>query len=505
MKQLLVTLFLVLGFSSLAQTYINRIDSIIGGRPAPSVLVEDSLIIVSSTSFLNFSEGQFSKYDFKGNLVQLKTYEDTCVFITERCRDCLKKKGINYYMAATNFYLGNNNTEVVFQKLDQNLDTIYSKKYHGIKSGRPFINALQFDTDSSFIATGYLYRDSVKSKRNLWVARFDTAFNVLWEKSLKDQHQALNGGYYAEDICIDAYGSVLVSGRGQIVDNGAQIFDYYSVTARLNRETGDLYWLKEFTGPEGSGNMFVLDEGDGTYLFARPQYLQVFPGTSTPIRSEIRFGLLDTLGNVLWDTTTGPKEGLFEYHDLQRTLDGNLYMAGARRMPKAYRSVGYKFTPQGDSIWFRDYYYQDTTDISYIWSFEETADSGFVHAGIFVDRNKTLDSLRIQYSWLFKTDKYGCPVQNCHTIGVPAFKAKAPLIAVYPNPSTGVFTIKIPKEVFATNLEVQVYNTTGQRVYAKPLPQLQSAIVLHGQPPGLYLLTIRQGSEVMHSQKIRVE
>ncbi len=488
------------------QTHLNDIYPNTGGLPGPGISVSQSGYTVASSSLLNFATIDFAQFDFNGSLVAQKSYYlPSLGYGIVTCSKCLRENKGNIYWAQTNFQR-QDSVYVQFWKLNSQLDSIYTKKHIVFETGEPDIKDLQFDTDSTFIVSGSLYRGIVGSdKYDLWVARFDTAFNVIWETRIIENTPNLHFGYRGEDLTIDAYGSVLISGRVYLLNAGTQTYVYKTSFARFDRKDGSLKWVKEFNQAPGSANMATLDEGDGTYRFAQMQYLSVIPRTTYPDSNQIRFGLIDTLGNVVWDKLIGPKLGQFWFRDLQRTADGNYYMAGENNLPFSGMSAGFKVSPAGDSLWFRSYLYQDTVDDdSHVWSFQQTPDSGFVHMGIYIDWDNDLDPVRRQYSWLLKTDKYGCAVKDCNTIGITEGQPLAYNAKVYPNPSAGSFVIEIPEGQLVKNLMAEVYNTSGKRVYQGLINDYKSRINLTNIAPGLYMLKITEGQSEVYKQKIIV-
>ncbi len=506
MKHLLILLFLAVSSILSAQTYLNKIYPSFGGSPAPAILVDDSSYVVASTYILGLNTIHFGRLDFNGTAIVTKPYTLRANSYTGTCAKCLKQNNGQYYYAQTNFVRGDS-LYVTFWKLDQNLDTMFTRKHIEFEGRLPRIYDLEFDSDSTFMVSGYVFSiNGGIGKYDLWVAKFDTAFNVVWEKRVEDNFPNLHYGYYGQHLTIDNYGSALISGQVFTYYAGVDT-NFYSMTARFDRETGDLIWKKDFVNPPGSDYFATIDQGDGTYRFAQRQYLRIVPRTlGYADSSQLRFGAMDTLGNIIWDKMLGPKYGQFHFRDLQHTSDGNYYLAGELRVPPSYDySSGFKISPIGDSLWLKTYLHLDSADVSHIWSFLETPDSGFVHFGLYGDEDNDLDPVRIQYSWMLKTDKYGCAVKDCHTIGIPEVRHIVYNAKVYPNPSAGSFVIEIPEGQLVKNLMAEVYNTSGKRVYQGPINDYKSRINLTNIAPGLYLLKITEGQSEVYNQKIIIQ
>lgn len=67
--------------------------------------------------------------------------------------------------------------------------------------------------------------------------------------------------------------------------------------------------------------------------------------------------------------------------------------------------------------------------------------------------------------------------------GINNISATKGLINVYPNPSTGQFTIAFNTPVTGT---IEIYDITGQRVYQQTIQSKNTEINLSGQPAGMY-------------------
>ena len=78
-------------------------------------------------------------------------------------------------------------------------------------------------------------------------------------------------------------------------------------------------------------------------------------------------------------------------------------------------SYAFKFSPQGDSIWYRDYFFgpDRVSDQGVLESMLFTQDGGLLFGGYFFDSDG-----RGTLQWLVKTDSLACDVLGCHSIGL---------------------------------------------------------------------------------------
>jgi hypothetical protein len=78
-------------------------------------------------------------------------------------------------------------------------------------------------------------------------------------------------------------------------------------------------------------------------------------------------------------------------------------------------------------------------------------------------------------------------------------------VSVFPNPTTGLFTVKLPEGLAATRL--QVTSAMGQVLLDQPILEGQYSIDLDGKPwgKGMYLLVLRDAKgKSVHAQTIVV-
>ncbi|PTM05968.1 MAG: hypothetical protein DA405_01880 [Bacteroidetes bacterium] len=481
----------------------SKTDSTFGGANRPALVFKESGFIVADEDHYSLGVLQVGLFDSIGQKVYHKSYDyansSDSVIRVNTCFKCLISEGINYYFAQIDF-LRADSAFVRFTKFNQNLDTIYTKKYLEFQGTTPYIRDIKFDTDSTFVVSGDLFRPTNRNKYDLWVAKFDTAFNPIWELRLLDTIPSLSGGYYGYDLVLDQYGSCLVSGRATHYDVPSRLNIDHSFAARVDLQTGQLKWFHPFNEDLGSQNIAALDNGDGSYSFARVEVLSFVPSTYNPADAQIRLGRIDTSGKVKYDTTTGPKFPYFRFQDLISTQDGNFYVAGDLYVPPYnFPIAAYKFTPDGDSIWMRSYYHlNDSADWNHIWAFQEAPDSGFLHIGQLFDWDNDIAPVRIQHFYMLKTDQYGCLQKGCQSIGLEEIGPLEAELRVYPNPTTGVLHLESDLEQEITYV---LFNSLGQAIRQGSF-KASKILNIRDLNQGVYVLQTRSGGRNYHSQKI---
>jgi len=82
------------------------------------------------------------------------------------------------------------------------------------------------------------------------------------------------------------------------------------------------------------------------------------------------------------------------------------------------------------------------------------------------------------------------------------------VVSIYPNPSKGVFTLKLNSEILRTGNNIEIYNMLGEKVYSKILDYLmpESAIDISNQPSGIYFYRIITSTvDLVSSGKIIIQ
>ncbi len=498
----LILLLFLFSLQLSAQRF-SKTDSTFGGANRPALLFVNGGFVVADEDRDSLGLLQVGLFDSIGQKIFHKSYDyygsPDSVRRVSPCFKCFHSDSANYYLAQTD-YIRDDSVFVRFTKFDLSLDTVKTTKHLEFQGALPAIWDMVFDTDSTFVVTGLLFRLTNYNKYDLWVAKFDNSFNPIWELRVPDTIPGMNGGYHSEDLVIDQFGSCLVTGRANHYVPTQSNTDH-SFAARIDLQTGALKWFYSFNQDLGSQNIAALDNGNGTYSFARMEILGFWPNTiNYAYPTRMRLGRIDTSGQVVYDTATGPELPYFRFEDLIRTSDGNFYVAGdIQVLPGNFPITAYKFTPQGDSIWMRSYYHlNDSTDLNHIWAFQEAPDSGFLHIGQLFDWDNDIAPVRIQHFYMLKTDQYGCLQKGCQSIGLEEIRPLQAELRVYPNPTTGVLHLEADLE---QEIKYVLYNSLGQAIREGSF-KASKTLNITDLNQGVYILQTRSGGRNYHSQKI---
>lgn len=495
----------------IAQTRFSKVHSNIGSGPGINILVTDTGYTSISRYIYSNSLIDFMNFDSQGNLLSLVSGSDTMVSANENGDKSLIGRHGQLYLG-NNKFISSDSGYVTVVKLSPQYDTLKLLVLVDYQGYDTYMRAMEFDTDTTLIVTGFLYRNTgIRDKYDFWAARIDTAFNVLWQQRVEDNRPGMNGGYTGLDIVVDNYGSLLVTGAYN-VDFAAYQAVNRSFAARLDQKTGKVHWLKEYRHPltdtgAGASHMFALDEGNGTYSFVDAQYFHFIPNNIIRDSSQLRFGYMDTTGTILWDTLIGPTVQQYEPRDLHKTPSGNYYTAGLMTDYGPFMSFGFVIDPGGDSINYVIHRHKDSVQNQNaiirenLWNFQPTPDGGFIHIGNWVDPD-TMQN--IVHTWLLKTDEYGCKVEGCE-IGLPERALYEASLNVFPNPSNGKFHLTTENTSF-TEMQLEVYNMLGQLIYKASYSGEDNNIIdLSSHAAGTYILHIKKEGSYLTHRKLIVE
>lgn len=455
-------------------------------------VLDSGEIIFAGKKNINNNVLQYTWVNRQGVVIDtLNLRYDPNEYFFAPCSRGLMMKGEKLYHSNTNFY-SQDSIYVILSKFNLSpLSTSETKLYYTDRSIYTATQAwsMAFDTDSTFLVSGLLARwvqqpDSLL-KYDLFLTKFDTAFNVIWETIVPDGRYGRRYGPIGTDIVLDSYGGILVTGNAffyPILEIG--------FAARFDRH-GNKLWYKEYPGNMGMSGMYCVDNKDGTY-----QYVQNWWTRPQGDINDLHVGRMDTMGNILTNERFGKVQRMQMAQDLIQTKDGNFYVSGIGYYAN-FHSFGFKFSPQGDSLWYRTYHHDDSLDLAYVENFQEDADSNLVHFGYHGDNVNPRPGNGI-FAWLYRTDQHGCIFEDCHLSQEEI--AALPQLSLYPNPAPGGrFFIDLPVTTAEAPAVLEMYNTAGALLESHSLGEQSGRISINSAlPKGTYfcLLRTKDGKEL---------
>jgi hypothetical protein len=414
---------------------------LMGGDPVNNLYVLDSGYVVINSDNRRLGPDSLylmiMKVDNNGVLVDSASYK-LAFFEVQGTAERISGPYINMVITES---FDTDSTQLKFLRIrHRDLSLVKSKIYRShVGLGGPLVRDMVRDTDSTWVLTGsYERNDSsvqtlTNEKSDLWIARFDTAFNLIWENKVQDNHPTQAYGPLGDNVIADAYGGYLVT--GSFLRGPPRTFIKPLIAARFN-ETGKLLWYKEYqVSPKMAYELRAVDNGDGTYQYVA-NYTVALNSQRQPRWNKLVIGQLDTSGNLLSQKLIGQDNKTIRAFDINHTLDGNYYVSGFTGHGNYLYNddgFGFKFNRSLDSLWFRRYYHGNTEDMSSIDYSYPTEDSGYVHVGFYIDFTNPPNDNHIN-NWILKTDKFGCVEAGCQNISISEMR-KGKEFTVYPSPA----------------------------------------------------------------------
>ena len=126
---------------------------------------------------------------------------------------------------------------------------------------------------------------------DLFLARMDTSLNLLWINVVTDNNPLRDNGLYGENIMVDDYGGIVVTGNPYY-----WAFVQTGFAARFRASDGQLLWKHEYTPdlglPSPICSWWTIKME--TYQYAMNEWTSSTGGVCL-----VKHGEMDTLGNIL--------------------------------------------------------------------------------------------------------------------------------------------------------------------------------------------------------------
>jgi len=217
-------------------------------------------------------------------------------------------------------------------------DTVWVRRYNGPGNGEDEAFSLAVDGDGNAYVTGYSVGNgtgedyaTIKYSPDgvqLWAARFNS-YSIFYDN--------------AYDLVLDNNGFIYVTG------SGGQPNDF--LTIKYN-PSGDTVWTARYNGPQNDSEVayaLAVDLLGNVYVTGAT----VGPG----INYDYATVKYNSSGVLQWASSySGSGDGDDFSFDIAVDTNGNSYVIGYSRVdPGLYDYVTIKYSPDGDSLWVRNY------------------------------------------------------------------------------------------------------------------------------------------------------
>jgi len=403
----------------------------------------------------------------------------------------------------------NGTADIFVVKYDASGNVLWAKSAGG--TGDDMGLSISTDASGNVLATGRFAGSSITfgtttlsnaGSTDIFVVKYDAGGNVLWAKS------AGGASYdYGYGISTDFSGNVLVTGSfwgtsitfgsTTLTNAGSGTNDIFVVKYDTS---GNVLWAKGAGGTDSDVGYGITTDATGNVLatgyFMSPSI--TFGTTALSLSSagssDIFIVKYDASGNVLWAKSTGGTDQDFG-QSLTINASGNVLLAGY------FRSSSITFgsttlTNAGsatDDIFIVKY----DANGNVLWAKSAGGTDGDVGYGISTDAIGNIlvtgrfDSPSINFGTTTLTNAgfWDIFIANLsESVGVEEAGSEDSQIKIYPNPSTGKFTIHSQEKISS----IEIFNVLGERIYYTH-SNLSSLIKLDisDQPLGVYILQLK--------------
>lgn len=360
-------------------------------------------------------------------------------------------------------------------------DSLWLKKYS--TANHDYANSVALNIDGGFLVAGEIFNANPPGYNDAWVFKTDSLGNIIWQKT----YDIYGLG--------DVFNKVLITPDSGIVCAGAtqpNAVNGKEYVVKLNQQ-GDTVWTKEFGGIECGGTFNLNLTSDNGFIGCG----------AICINGEQRASVyrLDSLGNQIWYKSYARGDRNYSFSAIHEMPNGNFMAAGvdidvAQPILTGEPRVRlFELNALGDSIWSKQYTHYGAGSEDYLFDMKLTSDGGYIMCGYIINgslpqKNDVL---------VIKIDSNGCAISNC-TVGINENTIPENEIIVYPNPSSGIFTIEIEN---LENAVVEIYNISGQLVKHQMLKNNYEIIDINQQPNGLYLVKISSNKQVITKRIVK--
>jgi hypothetical protein len=446
------------------------------------------------------------RFDLNGNLQTTTIYGDSGInHYTGHCNSYHNNSHGGSSLATSIEYLSNDDSTIaVFYKFDQNLDTVFYKKYHsGYGTGNSkyvgFYNHSE-TMDQGFAMIGIIHLPG-SYNQGILVVRTDSLGNELWRKVIST--------YNRMDI---AYNIINTPDSGFVI-GAYQYWAGVDFTGnprvyKLDKQ-GNLEWTRTYGSQwDECAARVILTRDTNIMVVYGEAYMLDEPGDPATALPEVAIVKVSLTGQQIW------KRNYRQYHTSipnAVTLGHDGYViAGWTFMSDTltgqYGEMGFvlKIDENGDSIWWRNHWNQPIMQNLYeqnkLYDVTTTSDGGYIACGE-TSSAFAAGTLGYQHAWVLKMDEFGCQNAWC-TSGLEEIVVEKGELKVFPNPAKTHITITY--HTHSLNGVIQITDATGKVVLERSISGKQGDCLMDVQnlKSGLYLVQLRHNNAAMASTRL---
>ncbi len=270
-------------------------------------------------------------------------------------------------------------------KLDSAGNMLWGRTY-GNEYGDLFY-AIREDPNGGYIATGYAQTTDFPTTLGSVLVKLDPMGMVIWSRFIPNGWVPQGGGNYPLDVAIMPDSSYLYTTCSY---NNGNILNFYNFS-----NTGQLLWSKAYW-VRSQGHKLAVDSLGNIYVTC----LRLDGGVAMSVDMAVL--KMDATGNVLWHKSYGGTYGELP-RDIVIASDGNPVICGVTNSDGNGGDDAFllKIDGGGSVQWCRTY---GTVWTDVPASVHQTADEGFILAGVTYAYGTNTDSLKMH---VIRTDSIG--------------------------------------------------------------------------------------------------
>ncbi|BDS14955.1 T9SS type A sorting domain-containing protein [Aureispira anguillae] len=315
-------------------------------------------------------------------------------------------------------------------------------------------------------------------------------------------------------VYVDSDNSYII---GYQQDNLSGVNINYTVRSKLEKidSLGNSVWVYQSPNTQQiHGVNDLIKSKDGGWVIASAWGYERLGATGTwsTFLHDSYVYKLDSARNFLWgkrfrspidDAASFDK--IIELEDSSLVAFGTISRVYPQPNPTHYIIHGrvVKLSPDGDSIWNREYEYLNTANSEHtIYDAERTPDGGFLICG----EANIIGTGVHQQGWLLKLDEEGCLVPGCHLVSgvLPTQRPAALNLLLYPNPTTDYLNVHYYNPSPQEDLSFRVLDVQGRLLKEyKTYDQSDKTYILpvYDLEAGVYILELRQEGALIGSEE----
>ena len=348
---------------------------------------------------------------------------------------------------------------MTFTKVASNGDTIWQTDYsEGLWSNEgEYIEQVQ---DGGYIVAG---RFQSFTGSGMLLLKLDSEGKKVWQKTFSETTSAgFNYGFSAQETQDNGF---IIAGYSNI--NHYDSTRHRDVIIVKTDSVGNEQWREFYGGINDDQGSFVKQDADGNFFISGTTH-----SYGTAAGSNMYLIKLNGLGDSLWTQTYGGSldetaTGLWP------TNDGGCIMVGSTVSFTSGDQDGYmvKTDSDGNELWTKEY---GGLGIQVIQSVQQTADGGYAMAG-YTNSTGAGDF----DMFMLKTDSLGDIIIAS---GIEDDLVSSIQCEVYPNPNTGLFSIRSELKISS----ITFTDVLGKTIYSAGIHAKSATFDLSHHPKGIY-------------------